>query len=86
MRRGPGAGGGEGEARSRREGAPPAPDGHVSTPADEAVEEEASRREARRGWLVLVLALLLACAFFALAIWRVVWPALRAVWERVSGA
>lgn len=45
-----------------------------------------TEREARRGCLVLALAVLIACAVFGLTTWRVLWPALRAAWGRASGA
>lgn len=52
---------------------------------DDATVEQESRREARRGWLVLLLVIGGACAFFGLAIWRVLLPALRAAWGSVTG-
>ncbi len=52
---------------------------------DDEVADQASRREVRRGWLVLLLAVLLACALFGLSVWRVLWPALREAWARVQG-
>lgn len=52
---------------------------------DDDLVEQASRREARRGWLVLLLVLGAACAFFGLAVWRVLLPALRAAWEGATG-
>jgi hypothetical protein len=52
---------------------------------DDEVADRTSRREVRRGWLVLLLAVLLACALFGLSIWRVLWPALREAWARAQG-
>lgn len=47
--------------------------------------EQEDRREARRGWLVLLAVLLSSCLFFGLVVWHVLLPIARAAWRRAVG-
>lgn len=51
---------------------------------DDPLEQE-DRRDARRGWLVLLAVLLSSCLFFGLVVWHVLLPIARAAWRRAAG-